>query len=90
MRLQGELREQQRTRLEALDERWAALEWAREAGLLACQEARAVLTREALLAGDYDAQVCWQWRIFVIEITLIEIRKAVYKIYFTLEKVEKV
>ena len=57
MRLQGELREQLKTRVESLDEGHSSLEYAREFSELCAKEAKIVLTRSALLAGDYDAQV---------------------------------
>ena len=56
-RLQGDLREQLRSRIEALDEQHSSLECAREYSELSAAEAKVVLTRSALLAGDYDAQV---------------------------------
>ena len=59
-RLQGELKEQLRSRIESLDEHQAALEWARQYAELCGAEAKVVLTRSALLAGDYDAQVIKQ------------------------------
>ena len=56
-RLQGELRDQLRTRIENVDEQHSALEYAREFSELCAAEAKVVLTRSALLAGDYDAQL---------------------------------
>ena len=56
-RLQGELRDQLRTRIENVDEQHSALEYAREFSELCLAEAKVVLTRSALLAGDYDAQL---------------------------------
>ena len=56
-RLQGELREQLRTRIEGEDEQHSALEYAREFSELCLAEAKVVLTRSALLAGDYDSQL---------------------------------
>ena len=56
-RLQGELRDQLRTRIENIDEQHSSLEYAREFSELCLAEAKVVLTRSALLAGDYDAQL---------------------------------
>lgn len=56
-RLQSELREQIRTRMEVLDAEHSALEYARQRSELLTKEAKAVLTRSVLLAGDYDAQL---------------------------------
>ena len=56
-RLQGELRDQLRTRIENVDEQHSSLEYAREFSELCLAEAKVVLTRSALLAGDYDAQL---------------------------------
>ncbi|GFO26753.1 cytadherence high molecular weight protein 2 [Plakobranchus ocellatus] len=57
LRLQGELREQLKTRVETLDEGHSSLEYAREFSELCAKEAKVVLTRSAFLAGDYDAQL---------------------------------
>ncbi|RUS80256.1 hypothetical protein EGW08_011985, partial [Elysia chlorotica] len=46
-----------KTRVETLDEGHSSLEYAREFSELCAKEAKIVLTRSALLAGDYDAQL---------------------------------
>ena len=56
-RLQMELRDQIATRMEALDQCHATLEYARQKSELCATESKVCLTRSALLAGDYDAQL---------------------------------
>ena len=43
--------------MEDLDKAHSALEYARQRSELCCQEAKVVLTRSSLLAGDYDSQL---------------------------------
>ena len=56
-RLLDELQGQIITRMEDLDKAHSALEYARQRSELCCKEAKVVLTRSSLLAGDYDAQL---------------------------------
>jgi hypothetical protein len=55
--LQGKLRDQLRLKMEHIDEHHASLQYARQFSELCAAEAKVVLTRSALLAGDYDAQL---------------------------------
>ncbi|XP_062603182.1 uncharacterized protein LOC134264959 [Saccostrea cucullata] len=57
MRLQAELRDSLMTRIENVDEAHSTLEYARERSELCATEAKTVLTRAGLLAGDYDCQL---------------------------------
>lgn len=57
VRLQAELRDQLRAMMESVDDCHSALEYAREFSELSLAEAKVVLTRSALLAGDYDSQL---------------------------------
>ncbi|CAH1789583.1 unnamed protein product [Owenia fusiformis] len=56
-RLQGELQDQIMGRVEALDEEHSGLEYCRQRSELLCLEAKVVLMRSSVLAGDYDAKV---------------------------------
>lgn len=57
LRLQSELKDTLRARMENLDEAHSSLEYARERSELCATEAKTVLTRASLLAGDYDCQL---------------------------------